>query len=87
MKLLRVIPIDENGMTDEDIQYECWHPLAIAVIKKGQNPVVKQPYFCAVDYEYGSILDSILDALGWQGGTLHQALKEIKRLKKNRNSN
>jgi hypothetical protein len=82
MKLLKVIPINEDGSTDENVQYECWHPLGILSLKKETTPVVKQPYFCAVDYDYGSVLDSILDALGWQGGTLHQALDEIRRLKK-----
>jgi hypothetical protein len=83
MKLLRVVHLNGDGTTNEDIQYECWHPLGIRLIKRGEIPHIKQPYFCAVDYEYGSILDSIIDALGWQGGTLHQALNEIKRLKRN----
>jgi hypothetical protein len=82
MKLLRVVPINEDGTTNEDVQYECWHPLAIVRLEKQLPIQIDQPYFCAVDYKYDSVLHEICNALGWQGGTLTDVVKEIKRLRK-----
>ena len=38
--------------------------------------------YYAREYDYESDLESIYKALGWQGGTIHQVVEEIKRLKK-----
>jgi len=38
--------------------------------------------FCFKELEYDSILQMLCEALSWQGGTIHQVIDEIKRLKK-----
>jgi len=42
---------------------------------------MSKPTCLAVEYEYESVLHEICNALGWQGGTIHQVVSEIKRLK------
>lgn len=79
MKLLRVVEVNENGSTDEPVNHECYHPLQIKELLNGNRI---EPICCAVEYEYDSVLREICVALGWQGGTIHQAIEEIKRLKR-----
>lgn len=65
-ELLKIIPLGSS----EPVQFVCYHP------------DMQQPVCLAVKYEYESILHEIVTALGWQGGTIHQVVEEIKRLKK-----
>lgn len=81
MKLLRVVDLDSK----EPVNYVCYHPISEAKLRLGEiyhfdgEPV--EPECLAVDYEYESILHEVCFALGWQGGTIHQVIEEIKRLK------
>jgi hypothetical protein len=78
MRLLKVVEINKNNETDEPVNYVCYHPIAEKRLLNGEY---SKPTCCAVDYEYQSILEPILESLGWQGGTLNQAIEEIKRLR------
>jgi hypothetical protein len=82
LRLLRVVPLDSK----EPVNHVCYHPISEAKLRRGEmfhmdgEPV--GPVCLAVDYEYESPLHEICAALGWQGGTIHQVIDEIKRLKK-----
>jgi hypothetical protein len=82
LKLLRVVPPD----SEEPVNHVCYHPIAEARLRRGETHMLNgdpiEPICLAVDYEYESPLHQICTALGWQGGTIHQVIDEIKRLKK-----
>lgn len=80
--LLKALPLDN----ETPVQYVCFHPIAAAHLQNGQtvNYITGEKYepsCMAVDYEYESVLQELCSALGWQGGTIHQAIAEVKRLK------
>ena len=80
--LLKTLPLDN----DTPVQYVCFHPIAAAHLQNGEtiNEFTGEKYepsCMAVDYEYESILQELCVALGWQGGTINQAIAEVKRLK------
>ena len=79
--LLKTLPLDN----DTPVQYVCFHPIAAAHLQNGEtiNEFTGEKYepsCMAVDYEYESILQELCVALGWQGGTINQAIAEVKRL-------
>jgi hypothetical protein len=79
MKLYRAVELDKDGNTDIPVRAVCYHPLGEAKLRRGDTSI--NPDFCIVEYEYESVLAELCDALGWQGGTLVDAIKEVKRLK------
>jgi hypothetical protein len=85
-ELLRVVSIDSK----EPVNFVCYHPIAEKyLLKKARgeetffddDDEMSKPTCLAVEYEYESVLHEICNALGWQGGTIHQVVSEIKRLK------
>jgi len=74
-EFLRSIPVDSKT----PVQYVCYHPVAEKHLKQGHEA---EPTCLAVDYEYEHPILEIFHALGWQGGTIHQAVAEIKRLRR-----
>ena len=66
--------------------FVCFHPIAASALQNGEthNRVDGERYeprCLANEYDYESVLHAVCNALGWQGGTIHQAIAEIKRLK------
>ena len=78
MRLLKYVPIEDDGTTKENVNLVCYHPVQVKYLLRGENV---DPKCCATDYEYESILQPIFEIFGWQGGTIHQIIDEIKRLK------
>ena len=80
MKLLEVVPINGDGNTERPVSCVCYHPIAEKRLRNGEKA---EPMYCAVeiDEEIPSILSMLTNACGWQGGTIHQVIEEIKRLK------
>lgn len=81
--LLRTIPVSD---TVTPVRYVCYHPIVAAKLEQGitVNEFTGEKYTpdcLAVEYEYDSVLREICVALGWQGGTIHQAVEEIRKLK------
>lgn len=84
--LLKKLPLDETT----PVQYVCFHPIVASELLKGNtiNDFTDEKYepSCMAveyEYEYGSILHEVCNALGWQGGTIHQVVEEINKLRKN----
>lgn len=84
-ELLRVVPLESK----EPVSLVCYHPIAEKYLLKAargesslfdDDPDMCKPTCLAVEYEYDSILHELCCALGWQGGTLSQAMGEVKRL-------
>jgi hypothetical protein len=78
--------IDKNDTTTP-VSYVCFHPIAASALERGEtvNEFTGEKYepsCLAIEVEKGETLHEICVALGWQGGTIHQALDEIKKLKK-----
>jgi hypothetical protein len=73
-EFLRSIAVDSTT----PVQYACYHPVADNRLRHGKPA---EPTCLAVDYEYEHPIVEIFNALGFQGGTIHQAVEEIKRLK------
>ena len=48
MKLLRVVPIEDDGSCYEKVNHVCYHPVQISKLLEGENV---KPCCCAVDYE------------------------------------
>jgi hypothetical protein len=81
--LLRVLPVTD---TKTPVRYVCFHPIAAGELQNGitHNEFTGEKYepdCLANEYEYDSVLQEVCAALGWQGGTIHQAVEEIKKLK------
>jgi hypothetical protein len=77
-ELLRVVPLSSKA----PVAFVCYHPIAEKHLLRGEIGEMSEPTCLAVEYEYDSILHELCCALGWQGGTLSQAIAEVKRLKK-----
>lgn len=80
--LLEALPIDDK----RPVNYVCFHPIAAGHLQNGKthndfDGEKYEPSCLAVEYEYESVLQAVCVALGWQGGTIHQAIDEVKRLK------
>ena len=75
-EFLKSIPADSK----EPVQLVCYHPILDAKLRRGEEV---EPTCLAVYYEYENPIIDIFHALGWQGGTIHQVVAEIKRLKQN----
>ena len=82
-KLLRAIPATDQ---ETPVQYVCIHPVVWKRLMRGETTdmLTEEPYeptCLANDYEYESVLHEVCVALGWQGGTIHQVVEEVKRLR------
>ena len=84
-ELLRVVPLESR----EPVSLVCYHPIAEKYLLKAargesslfdDDPDMRAPTCLAVEYEYDSVLHELCCALGWQGGTLSQAMDEVKML-------
>jgi hypothetical protein len=85
MKLLKAVEII-NGETSIPVLGICYHVMTEKYLRQGMinHPTTGEsiePLFAVVEYDYESILQQLCEALGWQGGTIHQVIAEIKRLK------
>jgi len=81
--LLKTYPASD---TETPVQYVCIHPLVWRDLMNGEtvNRFTGEPHepdCLANNYGYDSVLHEICEVLGWQGGTIHQVVEEIKRLK------
>jgi len=72
---LKKVPLDEAGTMP--VNCVCYHPLQERRIDDDIEPM-----YCAVETEDDpAILADLCEALGWQGGTIHDAIAEVRRLK------
>ena len=78
MKLYEAVSINQDGNTEIPVSGVVYHPIAENRLKRGEPA---EPMFCIRELEYDSILSMLTEALGWQGGTIHEVVDEIKRLK------
>ena len=78
--------IDKSDTTTP-VNYVCFHPIAASALERGET-ICKftgkkyKPSCLAVEVENGEALQAVCGALGWQGGTIHQIVEEIGKLKK-----
>ena len=77
-ELLRTLPVSDERTP---VDFVCYHPIAERNLRRGDVGEGAEPSCLAVRYEYDSILGELCAALGWSGGTIHQVIAEIKRLK------
>lgn len=80
---LKTYPADDRNTP---VQYVCIHPIVWNDLMNGETidgftRKQHEPACLANDYEFDSPLHEICVALGWQGGTVHQVIEEIKRLR------
>lgn len=70
---LRKIPINST----EPVKYVCYHPVAEKWLKEGKPA---EPSCLANDYEFDTPTHELCNIFGWQGGTIHQVVAEVRRL-------
>jgi len=80
--LIETLPLDNVT----PVKYVCFHPIAAAHLQNGETHdnltgEKYEPICIANDYEFDSVLQELCVALGWQGGTIHQAIAEVKLLR------